>query len=178
MLFHDYVVRDARVRDGDASSSWPTRTAICGIGSEIAEGRDPACRGALALEGRGPYVLQAAIAAEHTEDGDQDWVGIAALYAELTDLSPSPVVALNRAIAVAESEGPEAGLALLEELDLEEYRYLHSTRAELHSGDWVFRQRERAAAAYRRALELVDDDAERPAALGAAWPCWPTRAER
>ena len=66
---------------------------------------------ALALGGRGPYVVQAAIASLHTDE-PRDWPQIAALYGELARLTGSPVVELNRAIAVAEADGPEAGLAL------------------------------------------------------------------
>ncbi len=112
---------------------------------------------ALALHGRGPYVLQAAIAALHAED-ERDWRQIAALYGELGRLTGSPVVELNRAIAVAEHAGPAAGLEIVEALPLEQFRYLHSTRAEL------LRRLERtheARDAYRRALELVHDAAER-----------------
>ena len=60
-----------------------------------------------------------------------DWAQIAALYGELTRLTASPVVELNRAIAIAETEGPEAGLRIVDQLGLNDFRYLHSTRAEL-----------------------------------------------
>jgi RNA polymerase sigma-70 factor (ECF subfamily) len=122
----------------------------------IMEGR-AALERALALGGRGPYVLQASIAELHARE-DRHWDRIAALYAELVLLTGSPVVELNRAVAVAEVEGPAAGLAILDHLDLEEYRYLHSTR-----GDLLRRlgRDDEAARAYRRALELADDDLER-----------------
>jgi RNA polymerase sigma-70 factor (ECF subfamily) len=112
---------------------------------------------ALALRGRGPYVLQAAIASLHADE-PHDWAQIAALYGELSRLTRSPVVELNRAVAVGESEGPQAGLEIADTLDLGDYRYLHSTRAELlrrlgRAGE--------AGDAYRRAIELTTDEAER-----------------
>jgi RNA polymerase sigma-70 factor (ECF subfamily) len=111
----------------------------------------------LALGGRGPYVLQAAIASLHAEI-PCDWSEIAALYAELARLTGSPVVELNRAIAVAETEGPEAGLRIIDELGLDDFRYLHSTRAELLRR---LGRTDEARAALRRALELTEDGAER-----------------
>ena len=123
---------------------------------EIAAGRVVLDR-ALALRGRGPYVVQAAIASLHADE-PRDWPQIAALYAELSRLTGSPVVELARAVAVAEDEGPEAGLAIVDGLALDGYRYLHATRGDLlrrlgRTGE--------AADAYRRAAELVHDDAER-----------------
>jgi RNA polymerase sigma-70 factor (ECF subfamily) len=114
---------------------------------------------ALALHGRGPYALQAAIAALQTDD-PPDWTEVAAIYAELAQLTGSSVVALNRAVAVAESGSPETALALVDGLapDLPEYRYLHSTRGELLRR---LGRRPEAAAAYRRALELTPGDVER-----------------
>jgi RNA polymerase sigma-70 factor (ECF subfamily) len=123
---------------------------------QIAEGQAVLDR-ALALGGRGPYVLQAAIASLHVEE-PQDWPQLAALYGELARLTGSSVVELNRAAAIAEAGDAEAALALVDSLDLDHYHYLHATRAELlrrlaHSED--------ARAAYLRALELVHSDAER-----------------
>ncbi|MGI8714101.1 MAG: RNA polymerase sigma factor [Solirubrobacteraceae bacterium] len=114
---------------------------------------------ALALRGRGAYVLQAAIAALQVQRSP-DWSEIAALYAELEQRTGSPVVTLNRAVAVAESGSPQTALALVDELsgELRDYRYLHATRGEL------LRRLGRpadAGAAYRRALELTPGDAER-----------------
>jgi RNA polymerase sigma-70 factor (ECF subfamily) len=112
---------------------------------------------ALALRGRGPYVVQAAIASLHADE-PRDWAQIAALYGELARLTDSPVVELTRAVAVAEEQGAEAGLAIVDRLALEDYRYFHSTRADL------LRRLDRSAEArdaYRRALALVHDDAER-----------------
>ncbi len=122
---------------------------------EIAAGRAGLQR-ALALHGRGPYVLQAAIASLHTE-APIDWPRVAALYDELFRLTGSPVVELNRAVAVAESGRPEAALAIVDALHLDEYRYLHSTRAELLRR--LGRPAE-AADAYRRALALTPAEPE------------------
>ena len=102
-------------------------------------------------------MLQAALAALHADD-PQDWPQIAALYGELGRVTGSPVVELNRAVAVAEAGELETALALVERLDLERYHYLHATRADL------LRRLDRiedARAASERALELVHSDAER-----------------
>lgn len=113
----------------------------------------------------GPYQIQAAIAACHTTAataGDTDWADIAALYGELARLVPSAVVRLNRAVAVGMAEGLAAGLALVAELEregeLEGYHLLAATRADLLRR--MGRTAE-AAQAYGRALELVENDAER-----------------
>jgi RNA polymerase sigma-70 factor (ECF subfamily) len=113
----------------------------------------------------GPYQVQAAIAACHAiaaTPAETDWAEIAALYRELARMVPSPVVELNRAVAVAMADGPEAGLAIVEALDasgaLSGYRLLPATRADL------LRRLDRgaeAAAAYRTALDLTATDAER-----------------
>jgi RNA polymerase sigma-70 factor (ECF subfamily) len=124
---------------------------------EIAEGR-ALVEAALRRRRVGPYQLQAAIAACHSDD-ESDWPQIVRLYDELLRLQPSPVVALNRAVAVAMAEGPDAGLAAVDAIaGLEDYRYLHATRADL------LRRLGRAAearAAYERALTLTPDGAER-----------------
>lgn len=101
--------------------------------------------------------MQAAIASLHTEE-PRDWQQIAALYGELARLTDSPVVELSRAIAVAEAEGPEAGLEIVDRLSLDGYGYLHSTRGELQRR---LGRTEEARDAYRRALALVYDGAER-----------------
>ncbi|MET7699617.1 RNA polymerase sigma factor [Streptomyces sp. NPDC005485] len=113
----------------------------------------------------GPYQIQAAIAACHTTAAtaaDTDWADIAALYGELARFVPSAVVRLNRAVAIGMSEGPAAGLALVSELeqegDLAGYHLLSATRADLLRR--MGRQAE-AAEAYGRALELVENEAER-----------------
>jgi RNA polymerase sigma-70 factor, ECF subfamily len=106
---------------------------------------------ALALHGSGPYVLQAAIADLHLRE-PRDWGEIALLYQRLEDITGSPVVRMNRAIAVAELQGPEAALALLDRLELDDYRYYHSTRADLLRR---LGRDDEAGAAYARALELT-----------------------
>ena len=124
--------------------------------TQTAEGRAVLDR-ALALQGRGPYVVQAAIASLHAET-PCDWAQIELLYRELVRLTGSPVVELNRAIAVAESKGPEQALAIVDRLDLAGYRYLHSTRAELLRR--LDRPRE-ARVEYERALALAHAEPER-----------------
>jgi RNA polymerase sigma-70 factor (ECF subfamily) len=154
MMLHD-ARREARFRDGELvlladqdRSLWDT--------AQIAGGRGVLDR-ALAMGGRGPYVVQAAIASLHI-DRPPDWSQIGALYGELSRLTDSPVVELNRAIAVAEVDGPEAGLDIVNRLPLEDYRYLHSTRGELLRR---LGRMEEASNAYRRAMALVHDEAER-----------------
>jgi RNA polymerase sigma-70 factor (ECF subfamily) len=120
---------------------------------------------ALGLGRPGPYQLQAAIAALHTRAPSfeaTDWRQIALLYAELERLTPSPVITINRAVAVAQVDGPEAGLAILEPLSrdarLADHQPLHAALAELHaaSGD-----ADAADAAYREALERTGNDLDR-----------------
>ena len=112
---------------------------------------------AISLRRPGPYQLQAAIAAAHVED--QPWSEIATLYDRLVELDPSPVVRLNRAVAIALSGRVDEGLALVDDLDgLAEYHLLHAARADLLRR---LDRREEAAGAYRRALELTANDAER-----------------
>ena len=122
----------------------------------IAAGRSRLGR-AEALRGDGPYLLQARIAALHVED-ERDWSRIAKLYAELARRTDSPVVELNRAVAVAATEGPAAGLEAIEGLELDAYPHLHATRA-----DFLRRlgREEEARAAYERALELTSSDPDR-----------------
>jgi RNA polymerase sigma-70 factor, ECF subfamily len=113
----------------------------------------------------GPMALQAAIAAVHCRAAraeDTNWREIVRLYDGLGRLQPSPVVALNRAVAVAMAEGPERGLALMEELgassDLENYHLLHAARADMHRRLGRFRE---ATKEYERALELVTNESEK-----------------
>lgn len=113
--------------------------------------------------GRGPYGLQAALAAEHCKAAtakETNWREIARLYAELLQINPTPVVALNAAVAVAMADGPAAGLAEIEVLarDLDTYHLFHAARADLlrRLGD-----RDRAAQSYHRAIELVTNESER-----------------
>jgi RNA polymerase sigma-70 factor, ECF subfamily len=126
-------------------------------GRRIEEGRGE-LEEALALRGSGGvYVLQAAIADLHLRV-PRDWQEIALLYDRLERVTDSPVVTMNRAIAVAELEGPQAGLALLDALDLAGYRYYHATRA-----DFLRRmgRDHEARSAYTRALELTEPGPER-----------------
>ncbi|MBJ7455429.1 MAG: RNA polymerase subunit sigma-24 [Thermoleophilia bacterium] len=153
MLLHD-ARREARMRDGELVLLADQDRALWDAG-RIADGR-AALERALARGGRGPHVVQAAIASLHLDD-PRDWAQIAALYGELSRTTRSPVVELNRAVAVAEAEGPEAGLAIADALALGGYRYLHTTRAELlrrlgRTGE--------ARAALLRARALTADGAE------------------
>lgn len=114
-------------------------------------------------EGPGPYAVQAAIAAVHCQaerTEETDWPQIVGLYELLERVQPSPVVTLNRAVAVAMARGPAAGLELLNELDAElsEYHLLHAARADLlrRMGAW-----EEAAVSYQRAWELAGVESER-----------------
>jgi RNA polymerase sigma-70 factor (ECF subfamily) len=124
--------------------------------AQIARGRDALDR-ALALGGKGAYVIQAAIASLHTEEA-RDWLQIAALYGELTRLTDSPIVELNRAIAVAQVDGPEAGLELVDRIDLDGYQYFHSTRADLLRR---IGRNDEARTEYERALALAKAQPER-----------------
>jgi len=154
MLLHDSR-REARFSDGELvllgdqdRSRWNT--------GQVTAGRAELDR-ALAAGGRGPYVLQAAIASLHAE-APCDWAQIAALYGELGRVTGSPVVELNRAIAIAETDGPEAGLRIVDQLGLDDFRYLHSTRAELLRR---LGRTDEARDAYRRARQLTDNGPER-----------------
>jgi len=111
----------------------------------------------LAAAARGPYVIQAAIASLQATS-PVDWPRVAALYAELADLTGSPVVRLNGAVAVAQAQGPAAALAIVDGLDLAGYPYWHSTRAELLRR---LGQPDAARAAYRAALDLAGTEPER-----------------
>jgi len=124
--------------------------------SEIAAGRATLER-AIALRGRGPYVLQAAIASLQTDE-QIDWGQVAALYGQLAAITRSPVVQLNRAVAIAQSDATEQALELVEHLELDDYQYLHSTRAELLRR---LGRTEDARAAYRQALALASSERER-----------------
>jgi RNA polymerase sigma-70 factor, ECF subfamily len=112
---------------------------------------------AMALGGRGPYVLQAALAVLHSEE-PPDWEQIAALYGELARITGSPVVELNQAVAIAEAGDVEAALELADRLELDAYHYLHAMRADLLTR---LDRTDEARAAYERALALVHSDPER-----------------
>jgi RNA polymerase sigma-70 factor (ECF subfamily) len=154
MLLHD-ARRAARLRDEQVvllddqdRSLWDQQ--------QITEGRQLLQR-AITRSATGPYAVQVAIADLHLQQ-PRDWHQIAALYDVLVRQTGSAVVELNRAIAVAELDGPDAGLAILDQLDLDQYRYYHSTRADLlrrNGRDTEARQ------AYQRALGLTQTEPER-----------------
>jgi RNA polymerase sigma-70 factor (ECF subfamily) len=154
MLLHD-ARRDARFRDGRLVLLAEQDRSLWNA-AQIDEGRGMLDR-AIALGGRGPYVLQAAIAALHTGE-PPDWVQIAALYDELAGLTGSPVVELNRAVAVAEARGAQDALDLIDQLELDGYHYFHATRADLLRR---LGRTEEARGAYERALALAHAESER-----------------
>jgi RNA polymerase sigma-70 factor (ECF subfamily) len=161
MLFHD-ARRDGRVDDAGELVLLEDQDRSRWDRDVIAEAQDLLDR-ALRRERPGPYQVQAAIAACHATAataGDTDWSEIALLYGELVRMTGSPVVELNRAVAVAMADGPAAGLVIVDAVAdrLDGYRYLHAARADL------LRRLGRdadARAAYLRALELTTADAER-----------------
>ena len=156
MLLHD-ARRDARLDADGSLVLLADQDRALWNRERVDEGRHVLDR-ALRLRGAGPYQLQAAIASLHFED-ETDWAQIAGLYARLGEIAPSPVVELNRAVAVAMAEGPEQGLELIERIDgLDGYRHLHSARADLLRR---LGRADDAAGAYRRALDLADEPTER-----------------
>jgi RNA polymerase sigma-70 factor, ECF subfamily len=156
MLLHD-ARREARLSEAGELVLLEDQDRSLWDRPRVDEGRRMLDR-ALKLRRPGPYQLQAAIASLHLEP-EADWAEIALLYERLLELSPSPVVELNRAVAVAMAQGPESGLALIEAIEgLDSYRHLHSTRADLLRR--LGRTNE-AELAYTRALELTNKPAER-----------------
>ena len=155
MLLHD-ARREARF-DGDSVVLLAEQDRSLWDDAQIAQGRVSLQRAVALGSARGPYALQAQIAALHAEPS-RDWSQIAALYGRLAALTGSPVVELNRAVALAEAGDPVGALALIEGLELDGYHYLHATRAELLRR---LGRGEDARAAYERALELVHADSER-----------------
>jgi RNA polymerase sigma-70 factor, ECF subfamily len=156
MLLHDSR-RDAR-SDGQDLVLLPDQDRSRWDWRQIAEGRALLDRAlASAPAAAGPYVIQAAIASLQAE-AELDWPQIAVLYSRLAEQTGSPVVRLNRAVAVAEADGPAAALAIVEELDLPGYQYWHSTRAELLRR---LGRRDEARAAYQQALDLARTAPER-----------------
>ena len=153
LLFQD-ARRNARVREGSLvlldeqdRSLWDRAEIVAG---------HRALERALALPSRGPYLLQAGIAAAHSDDVS-DWPRVAGLYERLSELEPSPVVELNRAIAVAMADGAEAGLDVLDCIEgLDGYYLFHSARADL-----LRRLGRPAEDAYTRAIELAPSEVER-----------------
>ena len=155
LMLLDDARRDARFADGELvllsdqdRSRWDA--------AKITRGRE-ALVIAFALQGRGAYVVQAAITSLHMEE-PRDWPEIARLYGELVRMTGSAVVELNRAIAVAEADGTEAGLDLVDRLDLDGYQYFHSTRADLLRR---LGRADEARTEYARALELAHTEPER-----------------
>jgi RNA polymerase sigma factor (sigma-70 family) len=163
MLLHDSR-RHARVDGEGALVTLEEQDRSMWDRHEIDEGL-ALVEGALWLHTPGAYQIQAAIAALHAQapaPAQTDWLQIAALYAELAKLNPSPVVLLNRAVAIGMSEGPERGLLMIDSLGisgaLAEYYLLHAARADLLRRS---NRPEAAAEAYRRALTLVTNETER-----------------
>jgi RNA polymerase sigma-70 factor, ECF subfamily len=154
MLCHD--ARRAARFSGDELVLLEDQDRSLWDAAQIAQARAVLDR-ALALRGRGPYVLQAAIASLQAEP-EIDWPQIASLYGELALVTRSPVVELNRAVAVAQAGSPAAALEIADALALDDYPYLHSTRAELLRR---LGRADEARAAYRRALELTRAAPER-----------------
>jgi RNA polymerase sigma-70 factor, ECF subfamily len=163
MLLHD-ARRGARVGSAGELILLGDQDRSRWDAARIAEGQSLVER-AVAARRPGPYQVQAAIASLHddaTSADETDWPQIAALYASLQRLTPSPVIELNLAAAVAMADGPAVGLAMIDGIaasgELESYPYLHAARADL------LRRLERwseADGAYRRALELTSNGAER-----------------
>jgi RNA polymerase sigma-70 factor (ECF subfamily) len=123
----------------------------------IEEGR-AIVRDCLRRDQPGPYQIQAAINAVHSEGRPTDWVQIKQLYDQLLGMAPSPIVALHRAVAVAEVDGPMTALALVDELDLDQHHVFHAVRADLLRR--LGRDAE-AAAAYEAAIDRAGNASER-----------------
>lgn len=163
MLLHDSR-RDARVDEAGDLVVLEEQDRALWNQSQIDEAA-PLVSQAIASPAAGPYAVQAAIAAEHCKaqrSEQTDWRQIVELYDRLASLQPSPIVSLNRAVAVAMADGPERGLQLIDNLmisgELDDYHLLHAARADLlrRSGS-----NKEAAASYTRALELTSNEAER-----------------
>jgi RNA polymerase sigma-70 factor (ECF subfamily) len=155
MLIHD-ARRPARVDDAGDYVALPDQDRSRWDAGRLIEGRAQLER-ALRLRRVGPYQLQAAIASLHCEP-KVDWPQVAALYKLLGCMAPSPVVEVNRAVALGMAGDPDAGLRVLDAVDLDRYQPFHAARAELlrRSGD-----REGADGAYERAIALSSNAVER-----------------
>ena len=154
--------RAARVSPDGSLVLLPDQDRSLWDGTLVTEGQD-LVRACLRRNTPGPYQIQAAINAVHSDAAtaaDTDWGQIVALYDQLATVAPSPVVALNRAVAVAEVDGPVAGLAAVDALAdaLDRYHHFHATRADLLRR---LGRRAEAADAYTRAIDLATNDAER-----------------
>jgi RNA polymerase sigma-70 factor, ECF subfamily len=151
--------RPARVRDG-VLVVLPDQDRSTWNSAQIEEGH-ALVRQCLELNRPGPYQIQAAINAVHTDAPDAsstDWSQVVALYDQLAALTPSPIVALNRAVAVAELDGPQVALAIVDDLDLGSYHAFHATRADLLRRLGRYPE---ARTAYEQAIALTENEAER-----------------
>jgi RNA polymerase sigma-70 factor (ECF subfamily) len=151
--------RPARVADGVLVTLDEQDRTLWDSGL-VAEGHD-LVRRCLATNRPGPYQVQAAINAVHTDALDAsmtDWSQVVQLYDQLLALQPSPIVELNRAVAVAELDGPEVALSIVDRLELASYHPWHVARAELLRR---MKRYDDARAAYDRALDLTANEAER-----------------
>jgi RNA polymerase sigma-70 factor (ECF subfamily) len=154
LILINHARSSARFRDGELvllddqdRSLWDQ--------DQIEAGRELLER-AVSLFGSGTYTIQAAIADLHLQE-PRDWQNIALLYQQLEDITRSPVVTMNRTVAVAELEGPEAALSILDGLSLSGYRYYHSTRADLLRRLGRYHE---AAVEYTRARDLTQPGPE------------------
>ena len=155
MLLHDSR-REARVVDGRLVPL-AEQDRYRHDPAKVESGRTALMRALALRPAAGPYMIQAAIASLQADE-QIDWEEVAMLYERLEELTGSPVVALNRAVAIAEAGAPGRALALVDSLELGDYRYLHSTRAELLRR---LGRREEARAAFEHALRLAVTDPER-----------------
>jgi RNA polymerase sigma-70 factor (ECF subfamily) len=155
MLLHDSR-REARVVDGQLVPL-AEQDRSRHDEAKIEAGRAALTRAMALRQQAGPYVLQAAIASLQAQE-EIDWDEVAVLYERLERLTRSPVVALNRAVSIAEAGEPGRALELIDSLELGDYRYLHSTRAELLRR---LGREEEARAAFEHALRLAASDPER-----------------
>ncbi len=156
LLLHD-ARRDARLSPVGELVLLPDQERALWDAQEIEQGRRALERG-LAHRRAGPYQIQAAIASLHFEE-ETDWPQIALLYGRLAELAPSPVVELNRAVAIAMSEGAAAGLELVDAISgLDGYYLWHSARADLLRR---LGRDDEAQVSYRRAVELAPSESER-----------------
>jgi RNA polymerase sigma-70 factor (ECF subfamily) len=148
--------REARVRDGELVLLDDQDRALWD--REEIEAGEQALRRAVSLHAPGPYQLQAGIAAAHS-GAESDWPAIASLYDRLSEYSPSPVVELNRAVALAMAEGPEAGLKVIDAIDgLDRYYLFHASRADLLR---QLGRSDEARVAYESASQLAPSEVER-----------------